>query len=115
MPSVACKVHIFIAVEPENRPLIKGHPLSGLSHPAYLFRQTRARRSHPEAGPTAPRQRNKPLKYVLLIYQPDPFNFTSLPEHEQHEIGAAYGALTKLRTLNPVFPWAFRKTRSPYV
>ena len=58
----------------------------------------------PRSAARLPDERNKALKYVLLIYQPDPFNFRSLPESEQHEIGAAYGALNNTENVEPGLP-----------
>ncbi|MEK1871260.1 MAG: YciI family protein [Rhizobium altiplani] len=49
------------------------------------------------------------MKYVLLIYQPDPFDFRSLPESEQQSIGAAYAALNDTEKVEPGLPLGLPK------
>lgn len=49
------------------------------------------------------------MKYVLLIYQPDPFDFRSLPESEQQAIGKAYKALNDAANIEPGLPLGLPK------
>lgn len=44
------------------------------------------------------------MKYVLLIYQPSPFDPKSLPAEEKKAIGAAYAAVTATANVTPGLP-----------
>lgn len=44
------------------------------------------------------------MKYVILIYQPSPFDPKSLPAEEHKAIGEEYGALTGLPNVQPGLP-----------
>jgi hypothetical protein len=41
------------------------------------------------------------MKYVLLIYQPSPFDPKSLPSEERAAIGAEYQAVSKTANVSP--------------
>lgn len=49
------------------------------------------------------------MKYVLLIYQPSPFDPKSLPAEEQKAIGAQYGAVTATPNVTPGLPLGLPK------
>ena len=49
------------------------------------------------------------MKYVLLIYQPDPYDFKSLPKDEQQSIWAAYNALNATADVEPGLPLGLLK------
>ena len=49
------------------------------------------------------------MKYVLLIYQPDPYDFKSLPNDEQQSIWAAYSALNDAANVEPGLPLGLPK------
>ena len=49
------------------------------------------------------------MKFVLLIYQPEPFEFRSLPEEEQRSIAAAYGELNDTWNVEPGLPLGLPK------
>jgi hypothetical protein len=44
------------------------------------------------------------MKYVLLIYQPDPFDPKSLPRETHAAIGREYGAITAEPNVEPGLP-----------
>ncbi len=44
------------------------------------------------------------MKFVLLIYQPSPFDPKSLPEHEYREISEAYAAVASTPNVTPGLP-----------
>jgi hypothetical protein len=49
------------------------------------------------------------MKYVLLIYQPDPYDFKSLPSDEQQSIWAAYNGLKETANVEPGLPLGLPK------